>query len=87
MWVLRGSAVHKVWSGGEDKQNGVAGLDGVILRLLATWPTAKVILVGDKSCKEIIEAPWEKANEPRVIRRSGVWDIRQTMAWRRSATS
>jgi hypothetical protein len=25
MWVLRGSAVHKVWSGGEDKQNGVAG--------------------------------------------------------------
>jgi SAM-dependent methyltransferase len=80
MWVLRGSAVHKVWSGGEDKQNGVAGLDGVILRTLATWPTAKVILVGDKSCKEIIEAPWAKVNEPRVILRSGVWDIRQTMA-------
>jgi hypothetical protein len=34
-------------------------------------------MVGDESCKAIIEAPW--VNEPRVIRRSGVWDIRQTM--------
>jgi SAM-dependent methyltransferase len=83
MWVLRGSAVHKVWSGGEDNQNGVAGLDGVILRILATWPKAKVILVGDQSCKEIIEKPWEQANEPRVVRRSGVWDIRQTMTMAR----
>lgn len=77
MWVLRGSAVHKVWSGGEDKTNQVTGFDGVVARVMMTWPHAKVIMVGDESCKAIIESPW--VNEKRVIRRSGVWDIRQTM--------
>lgn len=78
MWVLRGSAVHKVWSGGIDPVNKITGFDGVVARVMMSWPTAKLIMVGDESCKEIIEKPW--INEKRVIRRSGVWDIRQTMA-------
>lgn len=78
MWVLRGSAVHKVWCGGEDEVNHATGFDQIVARIMLQWPKAKVIFVGDESCKDIIEAPWQ--NEPRVIRRSGEWTIRQTMA-------
>jgi SAM-dependent methyltransferase len=78
MWVLRGSAVHKVWNGGIDEANKQTGMDGVLLRILATWPDAKIVTVGDKSCKDVIEPPWQ--GEPRIIKRSGEWDIRQTMA-------
>ena len=67
MWVLAGSSIHKVW----------AGIDTVLARIMLTFPQAKVITVGDERCKNMIEAPW--VQEPRVIRRSGVWDIRQTM--------
>lgn len=67
MWVLAGSSVHKVWH----------GVDAVMARILLTFPEAKVITVGDERCRAVIEAPW--ANEPRIIKRSGVWNIRQTM--------
>lgn len=68
MWVLAGSSIHKVW----------AGIDQVIARTMLTFPGAKIITVGDQRCKDMLEAPWEK--EPRIIRRSGVWSIRETMA-------
>ena len=82
MWVLRGSAVHKVWCGGEDLVNKATGFDQIIARIILQWPRAKIITVGDESCKKIIEAPWQ--NEPRVIRKSGEWTIRQTMAMAQS---
>lgn len=78
MWVLKGSALHKIWSGGEDVNNKATGFDSIIARIMVQWPHAKVIMVGDESAKEIIEAPW--VNESRVLRRSGVWSIRETMA-------
>ena len=77
MWVLRGSALHKIWSGGQDEVNKATGFDGVLARIMMTWKGAKVVLVGDEGMKAI-EAPWQ--NEPRIVRRSGMWDIRQTMA-------
>ena len=81
LWVLRGSAVHKVWSGGIDTQNNITGFDGVIARILQQWPHAKIVTVGDESAKKTIEAPWAELKEPRVVLRSCVWDIRQTMAF------
>lgn len=67
MWVLAGSSIHKVWG----------GVDSVLARILLTFPQAKVITVGDERARDMIEALW--VNEPRILRRSGVWDIRQTM--------
>jgi ADP-heptose:LPS heptosyltransferase/predicted SAM-dependent methyltransferase len=67
MWVLAGSSIHKVWE----------GIDTVLARIMLTFPAAKVITVGDERCKKMIEEPW--VQEPRIIRRSGVWSIRQTM--------
>ncbi len=81
MWVLRGSAVHKVWCGGEDEKTKATGFDKIVARIMLQWPKSKIIMVGDESCKKIIEAPWEK--EPRVVRRSGEWTIRQTMSMAR----
>ena len=68
MWVLSGSAIHKVYP----------HIDTVIARVMLTYPEAKIITVGDERCRKMLEQPWEK--EPRIIRRSGVLDIRQTMA-------
>jgi ADP-heptose:LPS heptosyltransferase/predicted SAM-dependent methyltransferase len=67
MWVLAGSSIHKVWG----------GVDSVLARILLTFPQAKVITVGDERARDMIEALWVK--EPRILRRSGVWNIRQTM--------
>lgn len=68
MWVLSGSSIHKVWP----------HMDPVLARLMLDYPQAKVITVGDERCKKLLEQPWE--NEPRIIRRSGDWTIRETMA-------
>lgn len=68
MWVLSGSAVHKVYP----------HIDTVLARIMLAYPNAKVITVGDERCQKMLEAPWEK--EARIIRRSGVWTIRETMA-------
>jgi ADP-heptose:LPS heptosyltransferase/predicted SAM-dependent methyltransferase len=78
MWVIRGSSLHKVWNGGFDKENNATGFDGVLARILHQWPNAKVVTVGDQWCKDKIEPVW--ANEKRIIRRSAVWSIRETMA-------
>jgi ADP-heptose:LPS heptosyltransferase/predicted SAM-dependent methyltransferase len=67
MWVLAGSSIHKVWN----------GIDTVLARILVSFPAAKVITVGDERCRDMIEAPW--ISEPRILKRSGVWNIRQTM--------
>ena len=41
-------------------------------------PRAKVVFVGDTAC-QLLEEGWEE--EPRVIRRSGVWSIRESLAF------
>lgn len=69
MWVLAGSSVHKVYE----------GIDVVMARLLLAFRDVKIVTVGDDRCKKIIESVW--VNEPKVIRRSGDWTIRQTMAF------
>lgn len=67
MWSLAGSSVHKAWP----------WLDTVIARVM-TETDAIVVLVGDELC-QILEQGWE--NESRVIRTSGVWDIRQSITY------
>lgn len=67
MWSLAGSAVHKTW----------AGLDAMLASLMLHYPESSVILVGGPECV-LLEAGWE--NEPRVIKTSGVWSIRQTLS-------
>ncbi len=67
LWVLSGSSVHK----------STPYVDQVLARLMLETDY-KVVLVGDKHC-QILEAGWEQ--EPRIIRRSGVWSIRETLAF------
>lgn len=68
LWSLSGSAVHKTWP----------YLDSVIARLMLHNKDVKVVLVGDELCK-ILEQGWEK--EPRVLCRSGIWSIRESLAF------
>jgi len=68
MWSLAGSSVHKTWS----------GLDNIIASIMIEFPSAHVVLVGGHDC-QILEAGWE--NEPRVHKMSGVWKMRQTLAF------
>jgi ADP-heptose:LPS heptosyltransferase/predicted SAM-dependent methyltransferase len=67
MFALAGSSVHKVWP----------HMDGFIARLLLWNKSAKVVLVGD-AFSQLLEQGWE--NEPRVIRKSGKYTIRQTLS-------
>jgi ADP-heptose:LPS heptosyltransferase len=67
MYCLSGSSVHKVWP----------HMDGLLARLLTAYPDVRIILVGDATC-ELLEAGWE--NEPRVVRMSGKYSIRQSLA-------
>ena len=66
LWVLSGSAVHKTYP----------HLDSIVARVLLTWPTARIFMVGEEIC-ELLEAPW--VNEDRVVRMSGRLEIRPTM--------
>lgn len=68
LWSLAGSSGHKVWP----------FVDIVIRRILDTYPDVHVVLVGDETC-QILEVGWEK--ERRVHCRSGVWSIRESMAF------
>ena len=68
LWALAGSAVHKTWP----------HLDAIIARLMLHDNDTRVVLVGDHLC-QLLESGWE--NEPRVIRRSGIWSIRQSLAF------
>ena len=67
LWALTGSSVHKTWG----------GLDKTIASILLEFPLSHVVLVSGAD-GAILEAGWE--NEPRVKCRSGVYEIRQTMA-------
>lgn len=68
LWTLSGSSVHKTWP----------HLDKIIARTLVASPQARIILAGDESCK-LLEQGWEL--EDRVLKRSGEWSIRQTLAF------
>lgn len=68
LWTLSGSSIHKAWP----------YLDQTVARTLLEWPNARVVLVGDELSKTL-EQGWEA--EPRVLRRSGEWTIRQTLAF------
>lgn len=67
LWVLNGSSVHKTWQ----------GLDSMIAAIMLNYPTTTVILAGGPE-GVLLEQGWE--NEPRVVRTSGKWSIRETMA-------
>lgn len=68
LWSLAGSGVHKTWP----------YLDQIIARLLLTYKDAVIYLVGDVLC-QMLESGWEK--EPRVIRKSGKWNMRETLSF------
>lgn len=68
LWSLAGSAIHKTWP----------HLDTIIARLMLRDADTKVVLVGDELC-QMLESGWE--NEPHVIRRSGIWTIRESLAF------
>lgn len=67
-WALAGSSGHKTWP----------YLDSALAAILLEFPDAKIVLMGGEAAK-ILEQGWE--NEPRVIRRSGVWKIRESLAF------
>lgn len=68
VWSLAGSSVHKTW----------AGLDSILASIMLEFPTARVVLTGGPECA-MLEAGWE--NETRVICKSGVWSIRETLSF------
>jgi|WetSurMetagenome_2_1015567.scaffolds.fasta_scaffold35271_3 ADP-heptose:LPS heptosyltransferase/predicted SAM-dependent methyltransferase len=68
LWALAGSSVHKAWP----------YLDQMIARIMLTYPDTSVVLCGDDLCKAL-EYGWE--NEPRVVKASGEWTIRQTLTF------
>jgi ADP-heptose:LPS heptosyltransferase/predicted SAM-dependent methyltransferase len=65
---LAGSSVHKTWP----------YIDQAIARLLVTFPECRIVLLGNHMSR-ILEMGWEK--EPRVLRRSGEWAIRQSLTF------
>ena len=68
VWSVSGSSVHKSWP----------WMDQIIARILTTWENARVILVGGELDK-MLEAGWE--DEERVLKRCGVWNIRQSLTF------
>jgi ADP-heptose:LPS heptosyltransferase len=68
LWSLAGSAVHKTW----------AGLDSVLASFMIHYPDFRVVLTGGPECA-ILETGWE--NEERIVKTSGKWSIRQTLAF------
>jgi ADP-heptose:LPS heptosyltransferase/predicted SAM-dependent methyltransferase len=67
LFALAGSSIHKVWP----------HMDAFIARVLLWNKEARVVLVGDEFCT-MLERGWE--NEPRVIRKSGKYSIRETLS-------
>jgi ADP-heptose:LPS heptosyltransferase/predicted SAM-dependent methyltransferase len=67
LYSLSGSSVNKVWP----------HLDALLARMMVAYPESKVVLLGDEQCK-MLEAGWQ--NEPRVLKRSGVWSIRESLS-------
>jgi len=71
LWVIDGSSVHKMWP----------WMDNAIARIL-TQSTLKVVTVGN-NVSAILESGWE--NEPRVVKKCGKWEIRETLAFAQQA--
>lgn len=67
LYSLSGSSVHKAWP----------HMDALIARLMLHAPDIHVALLG-ADMDRLLEAGWE--NERRVLKRAGVWSIRQAMA-------
>jgi ADP-heptose:LPS heptosyltransferase len=67
VWALSGSSAHKSWP----------HIDAIIARLLTTTGLS-IVLMGDKLC-QILEEPWR--NEYRVVRTSGEWSVRESLAF------
>jgi len=72
VWSLSGSSLHKV----------SPYVDSVIASLMLETDV-HVVLVGDYACQILEGASWD--NEPRVHCRSGVWEIRQSLAFAKHA--
>lgn len=68
VWSLAGSSVHKTW----------AGLDNILASIMVEFPTARVVLTGGPECS-MLECGWEK--EPRILKRSGKWTMRETLSF------
>ena len=68
LWTLSGSSVHKTWP----------YLDQIVARMMLETSDVHFVFVGD-ALTEILEAGWQK--EPRVKRKSGKWNIRETLAF------
>ena len=68
LWTLSGSSIHKTWP----------YLDQIIARILTTDKDARIVTVGEEACK-LLEQGWEI--EERVVKKSGEWTIRQTLAF------
>lgn len=69
LWVLTGSAINKLYP----------HMDEVMENLSKNYPSAKVVTVGDEKTRIMIESAWE--GKAHIVRRSGVWDIRQTLTF------
>ena len=67
MLSAAGSSVHKIWP----------YMDSLIARMLILHNDVRFIIVGD-ALSQIAEIGWEK--EPRVLRRSGKWSVRDSLA-------
>lgn len=63
-----GSSVHKTWP----------WIDRIIARLLTVFSDCRVVMLGNEMA-QMLECGWE--NEPRVLRRSGVWGIRDALTF------
>lgn len=68
LWCLSGSSFHKAYP----------HTDQVVATLIKNNPGLRVVMVGDDFCK-ILEAGWEDSEQ--VVCRSGVWSIRETLAF------
>ena len=68
LWTISGSSIHKVWP----------YMDIVVKQVLAVFPEARIVTVGDERCK-LIENGLPQSD--RIIKRSAVWSIRETMAF------
>jgi len=68
LWVLSGSSPHKAYP----------YTDQVVAEMLLSRYDIRVVFVGEELC-QLLEDPWR--NEPRVIKKSGVWNIRETLAF------
>jgi ADP-heptose:LPS heptosyltransferase/predicted SAM-dependent methyltransferase len=67
LWALAGSSLHKVYP----------HMDNVMAAVLEQMPDALIMTIGNEECK-VLEQGWE--NEARVLKRSGAYTIRETLA-------